>query len=75
MTVVSFGTGDQFGGYGHSAQFSGVQGMLFAVLLMHVHKILLSKIIHVHPSSALIAFISNGCFSNESIIVTTSLQI
>ena len=54
MTVVSFGTGDQFGGYGHSAQFSGVQGMLFAVLLMHVHKILLSKIIHVHPSIALI---------------------
>jgi len=31
MTVVSFGTGSKYGGYGHSAQFSGVQGKLYVL--------------------------------------------
>jgi len=39
MTVVLFGTGDRYGGYGHSAQFSGIQGtlrILFALLCMYI---------------------------------------
>ena len=33
MTVMSFGTGEQYGGYGHSGQFRVVQGMVYVVIL------------------------------------------
>ena len=40
MTVMSFGTGDEFGGYGHSMQFRVAQGMLYDVAMQ--------KILHLH---------------------------
>jgi len=38
MTVVSFGTGHEFGGYGHSAQFRITQGMLLPYVCCNIWK-------------------------------------